>query len=81
MIPDSRRYLLYQSTFTDQKGGFSFKAVTPGDYKVLAWEDVEPNAFQDPEFVKPFIGKAESVSLKENDHKGVSMKVIPREQR
>jgi protocatechuate 3,4-dioxygenase beta subunit len=81
LIPDSRRYMLYQSTFTDQKGGFSFKGVTPGDYKVLAWEDVEPNAFQDPEFVKPFMSQAESVSLKENDHRGVSMKAIPREQR
>jgi protocatechuate 3,4-dioxygenase beta subunit len=81
LIPDSGRYLLYQSTFTDQNGGFSFKGVTPGEYKVLAWEDVEPNAFQDPEFVKPFMGKAESVSLKENDHRGVGMKAIPREQR
>jgi len=78
LIPDSRKYLLYQTQFTDQTGAFSFKTVTPGDYKILAWEEVEPNAFQDPEFVKPFVGKAEAVSLKENDHKGVSLKAIPR---
>jgi uncharacterized protein (DUF2141 family) len=79
LIPDSNRYLLYQSTFTDQKGAFTFKNVTPGEYKVLAWEDVEPNAFQDPEFVKPFAARAEALSLKENDHKGVTMKAIPRQ--
>jgi protocatechuate 3,4-dioxygenase beta subunit len=78
LIPDSKKYLLYQTQFTDQNGAFSFKTITPGDYKVLAWEEVEPNAFQDPEFVKPFLGKAEAVSLKESDHKGVSMKAIPR---
>jgi hypothetical protein len=55
--------------------------VTPGDYKLLAWEDVEPNAYQDPEFVKPFESRAESLSLKKNDHKGVSTKAIPREGR
>jgi len=81
LIPDTRRYLLYQSTFTDQKGGFRFTGVTPGDYKILSWEDVEPNAFQDPEFVKPFEGRAEAVSLKENDHKGVSLKVISRDEK
>jgi len=78
LIPDSRKYLLYQTQFTDQNGTFHFKGIAPGDYKVLAWEEVEPNAFQDPEFVKPFLGKAEPVSLKENDHRGVSMKAIPR---
>jgi protocatechuate 3,4-dioxygenase beta subunit len=72
LIPDSRVYLLYQSTFTDQQGAFSFKHITPGDYRVLAWEVVEPNAFQDPEFLKPFEGRAEAVSLKENDHKSIT---------
>ena len=78
LIPDSGKYLLYQSNFTDQNGAFSFKGIAPGDYKVLAWEEVETNAFQDPEFVKPFAGKAESVSLKPGDHKGVSLKAIAR---
>ena len=78
LIPDSKKYLLYQTIFTDQNGAFSFKGITPGDYKVLAWEEVETNAFQDPEFVKPFLGKAESVSLKESDRRAVSLKAIPR---
>ncbi|MCW5981922.1 MAG: carboxypeptidase regulatory-like domain-containing protein [Bryobacteraceae bacterium] len=77
LIPKSGRYLLYQSALTDQKGAFRFKNVTPGEYKVLAWEEVEPNAFLDPDFVKPFEGKAESVSLKERDHKAVIMRAIP----
>jgi hypothetical protein len=79
LIPESRAYLLYQSTFTDQNGAFTFKSVTPGEYKVLSWEEVEPNAFQDPEFLRPFEGKAEKVSVKENDRKAVNLKAIPRQ--
>jgi hypothetical protein len=79
LIPDSKRYALYKSIATDQNGAFSFKGITPGDYKLLAWEDIEMGAFQDPEFVKPFESKAQALSLKENDRKSASMKVIPAE--
>lgn len=67
------------SIATDQNGAFSFKGITPDDYKLLAWEDIEPSAFQDPEFVKPFESKAQALSLKESDRKTASMKVIPAE--
>ena len=76
LIPDSRRFSLYKEMTTDQHGGFSFKGVTPGDYKVLAWEDIETGAYQDPEFLKPFLGRAEAVSVKESEHKTVSPKLI-----
>ncbi len=77
LIPDSHRYPLYNTTFTDQNGAFQFKNVTPGDYKVLSWEDVEPGAFMDPEFVKPFEARAEAVSLKNGEQKAITLKVIP----
>jgi len=79
LIPNSKSYLLYQASLTDQKGAFSFKGVTPGDYKILAWEEVEPNAFQDPEFVKPFESRAENLSLKENDRKAMTIKAVARQ--
>jgi hypothetical protein len=79
LIPDSKRYTLYKSTTTDQSGAFSFKGVTPGDYKLLAWEDIEQGAFQDPEFVKPFESKAQALSLKENERKTALLKVISAE--
>jgi hypothetical protein len=79
LIPDSKRYALYMSIATDQNGVFSFKGITPGDYKLLAWEDIEGGAFQDPEYVKPFESKAQALSLKENDLKTATIKVIPSE--
>ena len=74
LIPNSGHYLLYQSSFSDQKGAFSIKQIAPGEYRVLAFLDLEPNAFMDPEFMKQYEGKGERISVKENDRKGVSLK-------
>lgn len=79
LIPNSGKSSLYRETTTDQSGAFSFKGVPPGDYKLLAWEDIDAGAYQDPGFVKQFEGQAVSVSLKENDRKTLSCKAVPAE--
>src|SRR5205807_7319601 len=38
----------------DENGIISFKGLKPGEYRLIAWEDVEPGAYMDPDFVKPF---------------------------
>ncbi|MCE5306483.1 MAG: carboxypeptidase-like regulatory domain-containing protein [Acidobacteriales bacterium] len=79
LIPKSKSYLLYQAAMTDQKGTFSFKSVTPEDYLLLALDGGEPGSFYDPEFVKPFESKGEKITLKENDRKGVTLKLISKD--
>lgn len=79
LIPDSRRALLFQSDATDQSGAFCFQGVPPGDYKLLAWEDVVSGAWYDPEFLKLVEGKAQAVTVKENDRKSVTLNAIPME--
>jgi protocatechuate 3,4-dioxygenase beta subunit len=81
LIPDSRRSELYKNTTTDQNGGFTFKGIAPGDYKLLAWDAIEPGLWEDPEFVRPFESKAEGVSLKEKERKAYSLRVVPAEQK
>ncbi|HEU0140054.1 MAG TPA: carboxypeptidase-like regulatory domain-containing protein [Bryobacteraceae bacterium] len=76
LIPASGRSSLYREARTDQKGAFSFKGIAPGEYKALAWEDVETAPYKDPEYLKKVDNSAEALSLKENDHKRVSLKVI-----
>jgi hypothetical protein len=77
LVPDSRRFSLYSEDRTGQNGAFSLKGITPGDYKLLAWEDIETGAYQDPEFLKKYGSKAESLSLKANDRRTIQVKVIP----
>jgi len=77
LMPDSKRSSLYRETRTDQKGSFSFKGVAPGEYKALAWEDVETAAYKDPEYLNKVGSKAEALSLEEHGKKDASLKVIP----
>jgi hypothetical protein len=79
LIPNSRRYLLFRSDATDQNGAVRFQGVPPGDYKLLAWEDVVSGAWCDPEFLKPFESQAEAVTVQENGRKSVTLKAIPME--
>jgi hypothetical protein len=77
IMPGSGRESSYASTTTDQNGAFTLKSLTPGKYKVLAWEEIEAGAFRDPDYVQPFEGRAEAVVLEESAHVKLSLKVIP----
>ena len=77
LVPDSRRISQFHNTVSDQKGAFDFTNLPPGDYKLLAWEELEPNQFQDPEFLAKYIAKAETVRLMANDKKSFTLPAIP----
>ncbi len=81
LVPDSRRFSLYKEEHSDQNGRFSMKGLTPGGYKLLAWEDIETGTFYDPEFLKKYESKAESLSLKPSDRRTIQVKAIPFEER
>ncbi len=39
---------------SDDAGNFEFQGITPGSYKLYAFEELDPSAYQDPNFLKPF---------------------------
>jgi Carboxypeptidase regulatory-like domain len=69
----------YKTTDTDQNGHFIIKGVTPGEYKIYAWEDIEEGAYEDPDFMKPHESDGQAVSIKEGAHETVQLKAIPAE--
>jgi hypothetical protein len=54
LVPDENRYRaeLFRSVTSDATGHFSIPAITPGNYKLAAWEVIEPYGFFDPELIK-----------------------------
>jgi protocatechuate 3,4-dioxygenase beta subunit len=79
LIPDARhrsRFELYKRETTDQYGHFEFRGITPGEYKILSWEEVEDGAWEDPDFLKLFEQKGEAVEVKESDLKTVNVVAI-----
>lgn len=69
----------YRSTTTDNFGRFALRGIGPGQYTLLAWEDIEGVAYRDPAFLARFEQSGERVQLGENDKKMVQVRVIPAE--
>jgi Carboxypeptidase regulatory-like domain len=79
LIPSVRnRVDLYKTATSDQSGQVIFTGVAPGDYKVIAWEDVPQGAYLNSDFVAPYEDRAQSVHVDRTSSASVQTKVIPR---
>jgi hypothetical protein len=67
----------YKIATTDQMGAFTLKSVVPGEYRAYAWEEIEPGAYIDPDFMKPFESKGQAVSVPEGGHNALQLTLIP----
>ena len=67
---------LYKTQTTDQYGHFDLRGISPGEYKLFSWEEVEMGAWEDPEFLKPFEEKGGKVALQEGDQKILNLVTI-----
>lgn len=61
---------------TDQAGNFKLSGLGPGEYHMVAWEDIEPGLSQDPAFRARFDSQAATVKLRDNSHETVEVKLI-----
>jgi hypothetical protein len=80
LIPKAGPPTAAQTNQTDEMGAVVFKGLKPGDYKLIAFEDIPWGASQDPEFVKPYEGRGETVKLDASAKQAVQLKVIPAEE-
>jgi hypothetical protein len=79
LIPATRtRTDLYKTGTSDQAGAVMFTGVAPGDYKVLAWEDVPQGAYLNADFLQPYEERAQSVHVDRTGSVSAQVKVIPR---
>src|SRR6185369_15735477 len=60
----------------DENGILSFKGLKPGEYRLIAWDDVESGAPYDPDFVKPYESRAKAVKVDASGHEAVQLKSI-----
>jgi hypothetical protein len=66
----------YKTATTDASGGFTFKNLDPGQYKVYAWKDVESGAYMDPDFVGPVENRGETLTIREGSQENLQVKLI-----
>jgi protocatechuate 3,4-dioxygenase beta subunit len=72
---------LFKAATTDQYGHFAFRGIVPGDYKIFAWDDLEPNIYFDPAFVEPYESQGKAIHLDQQGSLTLSLKPIPAAER
>jgi protocatechuate 3,4-dioxygenase beta subunit len=81
LIPQEKerrgRTNLYRTANSDAGGHFTFRGLTPGEYKVFAWDEVEHGAWFDPDFMAPLEGKGAAVTIAEGGRESVQLTSIP----
>jgi protocatechuate 3,4-dioxygenase beta subunit len=80
LVPDGAhrgRLDLYRTASTDATGRYHVEGIPPGDYRILAWQDVENGAWQDPDFLRQFDDRARPVHLPEGGILNIGLRVIP----
>ena len=63
----------------NENGEYKVGGLPPGDYRILAWEEVDPGLSLDASFRARFEAQIAAVKLEERAHSTVEVKVIPRE--
>lgn len=68
LIPDPHRpdhSDRYRLATADGEGHFDLRGIAPGAYRAFAWNDIEPGAWFDAEFLKPHINQSVPVIIRE----------------
>lgn len=80
LVPDSdhrTQTSLFNMTATDQNGHFKIKGITPGKYKLFAWESIEPGQYEDPDFLKSAESSGTAIEFEESAHATQALKLLP----
>jgi hypothetical protein len=79
LVPDRDRdrVELFQSVPTDRDGRFVFPNIPPGNYKVFAWEVLEPYSYFDPEVLRAVEQRGRALQLRESSTTSLSLTAIP----
>jgi hypothetical protein len=59
--PDRKRSSLYRLVSAEPSGTFSLPGVAPGKYKLFAWRRVDPDAYENPEFLGPYESRGQPI--------------------
>jgi hypothetical protein len=68
---------LYQTATTSQDGRFSIRGITPGEYRLFAWEDIEPFSYFDPEVLRQYEARGKLVRINESSKETAEVRIIP----
>lgn len=77
--PANGVYSPARTTNTDAGGAFQIFNLAPGEYRVAAWEELEPGLAQNPDFRARFESTAAKVEVQESSHATADTKLVGRD--
>jgi hypothetical protein len=81
LVPDGalrQRMDLYRTATTDVSGRFRMQGVSAGRYKAYAFEDVAVDAWQSPDFLRPYEGRGVAVEIRDGNQSSADLQVVPK---
>jgi hypothetical protein len=75
-VEEGRRINLSKVTTTDQRGLARLDALAPGQYFLLAWEDIDPRAVESPAFLQAFRSRAQRITVADGAVASATLSVI-----
>jgi len=76
-IPLRHRFDLHRTATSDTLGKFRLQNITPGSYKIFAFDRIAAGAWEDATFMQGYDGGGRSVRVLENSKENVELRVIP----
>jgi hypothetical protein len=79
LVPERirNRQDLYKTATTSQDGRFDMRGIAPGDYRLFAWEDLEPFAYFDPDVLRQYEAQGQRIRVEESSKVAVETNLIP----
>src|SRR6185295_10541551 len=66
---------MFRISSTDTAGRFQVKGLPPGDYKVFAWENLDRDAWADPDFIRNE-ARGQSIHVDEGKNQSIDVPLI-----
>jgi len=78
LIPDRlrERVDLFKPAMTDASGRFTIRGITPGDYKLFTWTDLDPGSYFEPSVLQSAEPVSKPVHILESSKETVNLTVI-----
>jgi protocatechuate 3,4-dioxygenase beta subunit len=76
LVPDASRRSdseYYRSAISDRSGRFVLRSVPPGDYLLFVFEELERDAYMDPEFIQQYEALGKPVRIEERSSQNLQL--------
>jgi hypothetical protein len=67
----------YRATESEGDGHFTLRGIPPGDYKLFAWQNIEPNGYLNDVYMTGFEPLGVQMTIAPNTVGNISVRLIP----